>query len=83
VTVEYFRALDALSTQHQLPFFVHMLETKLQRVLGEEKFGGSLVRYVEGLGLLSDRLNIIHAVWVDEHDMDLIARHYAECVPQV
>ncbi len=83
MTVEYFRALDALSTQHQLPFFVHMLETKLQRVLGEEKFGGSLVRYVEGLGLLSDRLNIIHAVWVDEHDMDLIARHYAECVPQV
>jgi 5-methylthioadenosine/S-adenosylhomocysteine deaminase len=73
VTVEYFRALDALSRQHQLPFFVHVLETKLQRVLGEEKFGGSLVRYVERLGLLSDRMNIIHAVWVDEHDMDLIA----------
>jgi 5-methylthioadenosine/S-adenosylhomocysteine deaminase len=33
-----------------------------------------LVRYVEGLGLLSDRVNIIHAVWVDEHDLDLIAR---------
>jgi len=74
VTVEYFRALDALSQEHHLPFFVHVLETKLQRVLGEEKFGGSLVRYVEGLGLLSDRLNIIHAVWVDEYDMDLIAR---------
>ena len=73
VTVEYFRALDALSCRHQLPFFVHVLETKLQRVLGEEKFGGSLVRYVERLGLLSDRMNIIHAVWVDEHDMDLIA----------
>ena len=28
---------------------------------------------MEGLGLLSDRMNIIHAVWVDEHDMDLIA----------
>jgi 5-methylthioadenosine/S-adenosylhomocysteine deaminase len=74
VTVDYFRELDALSRHHHLPFFVHVLETKLQRVLGEEKFGGSLVRYVEGLGLLSDRLNIIHAVWVDEHDMDLIAR---------
>ncbi len=73
VSVEYFRELDALSRTHQLPFFVHVLETKLQRVLGEEKFGGSLVRYVHGLGLLSDRMNIIHAVWVDEHDMDLIA----------
>jgi 5-methylthioadenosine/S-adenosylhomocysteine deaminase len=75
VTEEYFRALDALSRQHRLPFFVHILETKTQRVLGtQEKFGGSLVRYVERLGLLSDRMNIIHAVWVDGLDMDLIAR---------
>ena len=73
VTPDYFRALDALSREHHLPFFVHVLETKLQRVLGEEKFGGSLVRYVDGLGLLSERMNIIHSVWVDEHDMDLIA----------
>jgi 5-methylthioadenosine/S-adenosylhomocysteine deaminase len=73
VTVEYFCELDALSRRHHLPFFAHVLETKVQRVLGEEKFGGSLVRYVEQLGLLSDRMNIIHAVWVDDHDMDLIA----------
>jgi 5-methylthioadenosine/S-adenosylhomocysteine deaminase len=31
------------------------------------------VQYVKDLGVLSDRMNIIHAVWVDEHDMDLIA----------
>jgi len=73
VTIDYFHALDDLSRRHGLPFFVHVLETKLQRVLGEEKFGGSLVRYVDGLGLLSDRMNVIHAVWVDEHDMDLLA----------
>lgn len=74
VTVDYFRALDALSREHHLPFFVHVLETKLQRVLGEEKFGGSLVRYVDELGLLSDRMNIIHSVWVDDDDMDIIAK---------
>ncbi|MEJ0037870.1 MAG: amidohydrolase family protein [Gammaproteobacteria bacterium] len=73
VTPEYFRSLDALSRQHGLPFFLHVLETKVQRVLGEEKFGGSLVRYVHDLGLLSDRMNIIHAVWVDADDMNLIA----------
>jgi 5-methylthioadenosine/S-adenosylhomocysteine deaminase len=73
VTEEYFRELDALSRRHDLPFFVHMLETKVQRVLGEEKYGRSLVRYVKDLGLLSNRMNIIHAIWVDESDMDLIA----------
>ena len=74
VTPDYFAALDALSRAHDLPFYIHMLETKLQRVLGEEKFGGrSLIRYVHDLGLLSDRLNIIHSVWVDDADIALIA----------
>jgi 5-methylthioadenosine/S-adenosylhomocysteine deaminase len=74
VTPDYFAALDAMSLAHDLPFFVHILETKLQRVLGDEKFGGrSLIQYVYDQGFLSDRLNIIHAIWIDEADMDLIA----------
>jgi 5-methylthioadenosine/S-adenosylhomocysteine deaminase len=74
VTREYFRALDRISREHQLPFYIHVLETKLQRVLGEEKFSHrSLIRYVYDEGLLSDRLNIIHGIWLDEADMDLIA----------
>ena len=40
VTPGYFRSLDALSREHGLAFYAHVLETKLQRVLGEEKFGG-------------------------------------------
>lgn len=74
VTPDYFAALDDLSRTHDLPFYIHMLETKLQRVLGQEKYGGrSLIRYVHDLGFLSDRLNIIHSVWVDDADLDLIA----------
>jgi cytosine/adenosine deaminase-related metal-dependent hydrolase len=74
VTPDYFHALDDLSRTHQLPFYAHMLETKLQRVLGLENYGGrSLVRYVHDLGLLSERMNIIHAIWVDNDDLDLIA----------
>jgi 5-methylthioadenosine/S-adenosylhomocysteine deaminase len=75
VTPEYFAALDALSREHDLPFYIHMLETKLQRVLGHEKFEGrSLVRYVHDLGLLSDRMNIIHAIWIDDADIAMIAK---------
>ena len=74
MTPEYFAALDDLSHADNLPFYAHVLETKLQRVLGEEKFGGrSLVRYLADEGFLSDRLNIIHGVWLDDADMDLIA----------
>ena len=74
VTHEYFQALDELSRRHNLPFYVHVLETKLQRVFGEERLGGrSLIRFVRDAGFLSERLNIIHGVWLDEQDMDLIA----------
>ena len=74
VTVDYFEGLSALSRQHDLPFNIHILETQLQRVLGEEKFGKSLVRYVHDLGLLDERMMVIHAIWIDEADIELLAR---------
>lgn len=74
VSPAYFEALDALSREHDLPVLAHMLETRLQRVLGQEKFGGrSLVRYTHDLGLLSERMQVIHAIWVNSDDLDLIA----------
>lgn len=74
VSADYFAALDDLSRRHHLPLYAHMLETKVQRTLAAEKHGGrSLVRYTADLGLLSDRMNVIHAVWTDDADLDLIA----------
>jgi cytosine/adenosine deaminase-related metal-dependent hydrolase len=74
VTPEYFRGLSELSRRHDLPFNIHILETRLQRVLGEEKFGKSLVRLVHDLGFLDERMMIIHAIWVDDDDIRLIAQ---------
>jgi 5-methylthioadenosine/S-adenosylhomocysteine deaminase len=73
VTVDYFGALSDLSKLYDLPFDIHILETKLQRVFGEEKYGKSLVRYVNDLGFLDERVMVIHAIWVDDFDIDLMA----------
>ncbi len=76
VSPEYFAALDELSRRHDLPLFAHMLETRVQRTLAATQLrfaGRSLVRYTADLGLLSDRVNVIHAVWVDDDDLRLIA----------
>lgn len=76
VSPAYFEALDDLSRIHNIPLFAHMLETKLQRTLSitQPRFGGrSLVEYTAELGLLTERMNVIHAVWVDDTDLELIA----------
>ena len=73
VTDDYFAGLSALSKQHDLPFNIHILETKLQRVLGEQKFGKSLVRHVHDLGFLDERMMVIHAIWIDDEDIRLLA----------
>lgn len=74
VTVDYFGALSEISQEKDLPFNMHILETKLQRVLGEEKYGKSLVKYVDDLGFLNEKVMVIHAIWTDEEDIDILAR---------
>jgi cytosine/adenosine deaminase-related metal-dependent hydrolase len=74
VTVDYFEALSQISKDLDVPFDIHILETRLQRVLGQEKYGKSLVRYVHDLGLLDERMMVIHAIWVDDEDVRLIAQ---------
>jgi len=73
VTPDYFAGLSELSERHDLPFNIHILETKLQRVLGREKFGKSLVRHVHELGHLDERMMVIHAIWIDDDDIGLLA----------
>jgi 5-methylthioadenosine/S-adenosylhomocysteine deaminase len=74
VTPEYLLALTDFARIRDLPFDVHVLETRLQRVLGEVKYGKSLVRYLHDLGVLDERKQVIHAIWIDEEDVALLAR---------
>lgn len=74
VTVEYLDGLEELSRAYGLPFNIHILETKLQRVLGKEKYGKSLVKLANDLGVLHERTQVIHAIWVDDADIELLAQ---------
>ncbi|WP_236225656.1 amidohydrolase family protein [Pseudomonas pseudonitroreducens] len=74
VTPAYLQALSELSRRHDLPFNIHVLETKLQRVLGEEKYGQSLVALLQERGVLDERCQIIHGIWIDDRDIQLLAQ---------
>lgn len=73
VSEDYFGFLSDFSRTHDLPFNIHMLETKTQRVLGQERWGKSLIRHVHDLGFLDERVMVVHAIWVDDIDIGLMA----------
>jgi len=73
VSADYLRALGDLSRRFDLPYNMHILETRTQRAFGDERLGHSLVRYADQLGVLTERAQVIHSIWVDETDIDLLA----------
>jgi 5-methylthioadenosine/S-adenosylhomocysteine deaminase len=73
-TDAYLQRMHTLAAEHQLPYVVHVYESKVQRVAGELLYGGSLVRHMRELGVLDERACVVHAVWVDDEDIaDLAA----------
>ena len=73
VKLEYLQGLSELSAEFDLPYNMHILETRLQRVLGDQIYGKSLVKYIHQHGVLTERAMLIHSIWVDAADMDLMA----------
>jgi 5-methylthioadenosine/S-adenosylhomocysteine deaminase len=73
VTTDHLAWLAATSRDLGLPFYVHMLETRLQRVFGQEVLGTSLVRFMADRDLLDARTNLVHGIWIDAEDIAAIA----------
>jgi cytosine/adenosine deaminase-related metal-dependent hydrolase len=73
VTPAYLRGLADLSEQAGLPYNMHILETRSQRIFGDTRYGMSLVRYAHQQGVLSERCQVIHAVWIDDEDTAILA----------
>lgn len=73
VTPDCLRALNDLSEKYNIPYNMHILETKLQRVLGQEMHGKSFIQYVKDQGVLTDRAVVIHSIWVDDDDIAAMA----------
>jgi 5-methylthioadenosine/S-adenosylhomocysteine deaminase len=61
---------------HDLPIFSHVYETKSQAVLARIAYaadGGSLIRHLARMGLLTSKLTIAHGVWIDDDEIALLA----------
>jgi 5-methylthioadenosine/S-adenosylhomocysteine deaminase len=70
----FLTALMEVAERHDLPYFTHVAETRIQIVTGDAFYGESLVAHLDRLGLLRPRLAAFHCVWVGDEDIARLAR---------
>lgn len=63
----------SLAEEYDLPVCTHVHETKVQAVTGPLFYGKSIVEYMQDMKVLSDRMSIIHAVWMNDEDIRIMA----------
>jgi cytosine/adenosine deaminase-related metal-dependent hydrolase len=50
----------------------HLAESKVQAVVGRERYGKSIVGHLLDLGVLSERFTAAHAVWIDAEEARIL-----------
>lgn len=68
-----FEGCVELSDRYNLCRHAHLLETKAQKLLAQEKYGCSAVEHLKQLGYLSDRTSLAHCVWLEDSDIEILA----------
>ncbi len=69
-----------LSDRYNLCRHSHLLETKAQKMLAQERYGGSAVKHLQQIGYLDHRTSLAHAIWLDEPDIEILAETKATVV---
>lgn len=64
-----------LERKYRMGWQTHALEAKTQAIFARNQYGVGLVEHMHELGLLNDRLSLVHAVWLSEREMALCAGH--------
>jgi len=73
-------ACDELAVRHGLGVHTHLLETEIQTRIAQDRYGTTMVRHMDRLGLLSGKLSCAHTIWIDEQDIALLAERGATVV---
>lgn len=66
-------AVRDIAERYDTGIHMHLLETAIQARIAEQRYGTSMVRHLDDLGLLSPRLSTAHTIWLDDDDIALMA----------
>jgi guanine deaminase len=66
-----------LAAEFDVGIHTHLAESKVQAVVGAQRYGESLTAHIERLALLGPRFVAAHGVWLDDDDMRRLGAHGA------
>lgn len=64
----------ALAQRYQTGIHLHAVETELQAAVIHEQLGQGGIAYLNHMGLLKPGTSLAHAIWLEDGDLDLLAR---------
>jgi len=79
---EDLRAAKALADEYAAPVHVHIAEARSEVEATLEDYGCREVEHLARLGVLDRRFHVVHGIWLDERELDLLAErggHVVHC----
>lgn len=68
------RLTGELEEKYRVGWHTHILEAKTQAIKGVELYGKGIVEYLsDDLGIINERCSLVHTVWLNPREMDIIA----------
>ncbi|MEH1956661.1 amidohydrolase [Nostoc sp.] len=68
-----FEGCTELSDRYNLCRHSHLLETRAQEKLAQEKYGCTAVEHLKRIGFLSNKTSLAHCVWLNDADIAILA----------
>ncbi|MCL2430312.1 MAG: amidohydrolase family protein [Alphaproteobacteria bacterium] len=72
-TDAFLTSCRALAAEHGAGLHMHVAESKVQAVVGIDRYGTTLVGHLARLGMLTPAFTAAHAIWLDDDDIRRLA----------
>ena len=77
---ELLNSCQAIAEKYHTPMHLHAVETELQAKVIHRTFGCGGIDFLEGQGVLKSGTSLAHAIWLEPHDVQTLARSGAAVV---
>lgn len=69
VSSEHLREAHGFSRKHEVPLIIHVAETETELKTIRDRYHATPVGYLDGLGVLDDRVIAAHCIWLNDADI--------------